>query len=298
MAIGLSMVIVFGTKSLIGLLAPAPAPGPATPRLSPIVSLPPADAGMPRLPQAPDPTRTRGQLRVPAAPRLPADQAAAPPLPRLGPFGLPCDPDLILAPADRQGLHLTLAAPCHLNQRADITLGALRLSARTDHLGRLMLTLPSLAGPATRIAFADDTGVDLPAPTGPDALHLRAGLIAPADAGVQLHVHEGDTASGAVDHLRPGKATGTGRIHSMDLPGTGIAQLYATRATAPTARLSIEMEITPANCGRDVTAMIALPGTGDTLTAHPLNLTVPDCGAVGEFLVLKNLSPDWTLAAR
>ena len=63
----------------------------------------------------------------------------------------------------------------------------------------------------------------------------------------------------------------------------------ATRAGDVTLR--VEAEVSETNCGRELEAQTI--ATGDTgLTVQDLVLAMPDCEAIGEFLVLKNLFND------
>ena len=62
--------------------------------------------------------------------------------------------------------------------------------------------------------------------------------------------------------------------------------------------LSVEAEVTAENCGRDVAAQSIQIDPASTLIAIDLTMTMPKCDAVGEFLVLKNMFKDLTLAAK
>jgi hypothetical protein len=60
--------------------------------------------------------------------------------------------------------------------------------------------------------------------------------------------------------------------------------------------LSVEAEITDANCGRAIAAQSIRIDPLSEPTAIDLNM--PECSAVGEFLVLKNMFKDLTLASK
>jgi hypothetical protein len=62
--------------------------------------------------------------------------------------------------------------------------------------------------------------------------------------------------------------------------------------------LTVEAEVTAENCGRDVAAQSIQIDRSSTPTAIDLTMTMPECDAVGEFLVLKNMFKDLTLAAK
>jgi hypothetical protein len=60
--------------------------------------------------------------------------------------------------------------------------------------------------------------------------------------------------------------------------------------------VSVEAEITEANCGRDVAAQTFHVHAGEIQT-RDLSMTIPACDAVGDFLVLNNLIEDLKIAA-
>jgi hypothetical protein len=62
--------------------------------------------------------------------------------------------------------------------------------------------------------------------------------------------------------------------------------------------LSVETEVTAENCGRDVSAQSLELRNGDTLRTRDMVLSVPNCSAIGDFLVLNNLVEDLKIAAR
>ena len=62
--------------------------------------------------------------------------------------------------------------------------------------------------------------------------------------------------------------------------------------------LSVEAEVTAENCERDVAAQSIQIDPASTPIAIDLTMTMPKCDAVGEFLVLKNMFKDLTLAAK
>ena len=81
-----------------------------------------------------------------------------------------------------------------------------------------------------------------------------------------------------------------------------MAEVYTfptSRASdAGTVALTVESEVTDANCGRDIAAQSIAPrGAGKPPRTRDLVLSVPDCGAKGDFLVLNNLLDDLKIAA-
>jgi len=62
--------------------------------------------------------------------------------------------------------------------------------------------------------------------------------------------------------------------------------------------LTVEVEVTQENCGREIAAQSIQLNAGLEPSAIDLTMTLPDCNAIGEFLVLKNMFEDLTLAAK
>ena len=55
--------------------------------------------------------------------------------------------------------------------------------------------------------------------------------------------------------------------------------------------------MTASNCGREIEAQSLEIGPDGTLKTRNLTLSVPDCDAVGSFLVLNNLVSDLKVAS-
>ncbi len=61
--------------------------------------------------------------------------------------------------------------------------------------------------------------------------------------------------------------------------------------------LSVEIEVTAANCGKDIEAQSLQTMPNSAPEVHSLDLAMPDCDAIGDFLVLKNLLNDLKVAS-
>jgi hypothetical protein len=63
--------------------------------------------------------------------------------------------------------------------------------------------------------------------------------------------------------------------------------------------ISVEAEITQTNCGRQIDAQtlsLGHGGDGRSLSTRDLTLSMPDCDAEGDFLVLNNLLENLKIA--
>jgi len=60
--------------------------------------------------------------------------------------------------------------------------------------------------------------------------------------------------------------------------------------------MTVEAEVTASNCGLEIEAQSLEISAGGRLKTQNLTLSVPDCDAVGSFLVLNNLVGDLKVA--
>jgi len=209
-------------------------------------------------------------------------------------------------------VELAVSAPCRINERFTVHHNGMMFNAVTDSAGQSMLEVPALSESAVFIAsFADGEGALATANVdtlklydrfvvqwsgGADSLHMHA-LEYGADFGDAGHIW----AASAQDKARSVAGEG-GFLTRLGTPSTDqglMAEVYtfptgtATRAGDVTLR--VEAEVSDANCGRDIEAQTI--ATGDAgLTVQDIVLAMPDCDAVGEFLVLKNLFNDLKIA--
>jgi hypothetical protein len=63
-------------------------------------------------------------------------------------------------------------------------------------------------------------------------------------------------------------------------------------------QLEIEAEVTDATCGREISAQSLQVTEAGAPRVQELQLTMPDCDAIGDFLVLKNVLEDLKVAAK
>ncbi|TCP61064.1 hypothetical protein EV663_10610 [Rhodovulum bhavnagarense] len=334
LAIGISMAIVIGSHHAINLFEPAPriarmSVAPEHPASLPATVAQPASAeGVSAAPHPVRPVATLSDDRSSVLPepppeaRDPADftqrsvggMARWRPEPGLdlpvlhvagdhyGPFGLPCGPHLSAVTIANGDLNLSVAAPCRLHSRLNVKFGPVEFTAMTDHVGAWSATLPPLSEGGLTIAFEDGAVLTHHVVARADDMQSVAALVSPADAGMRLVLHDPGTDEGGASHLEAGTPpVGLGRFYLLGAPelaGGRVTQVYAAPVGAPPARLSVEVEVTPANCGRDVAGFAALAAPDGTLRPHPISFAVPGCDALGEYLVLKNLAPSRTLALR
>lgn len=229
------------------------------------------------------------------------------PAPRFG-----CELSFSAQPGAAAMVKLTLDAPCMANERFTIHHNGMMFAQTTDDEGRAEISVPALNTSAVFIAtFARGDSAVATAEvstleyydravvqwSGPEGLHVHA-LEYGADYGENGHVWAGaarDMASAA-----KGEGGFITRLGDPGLLNPQMAEVYTfptgTALQEGDVRLSLEAEVTQANCGKDIEAQtLQKSGTG-RMQARELLLAMPECEAVGDFLVLKNLFDDLNIA--
>lgn len=233
--------------------------------------------------------------------------------PRRNEFGLTCGPVLSAAPGDVATVALTLTAPCRGQERIAVRHGELVFSGRLDTFGIFKANIPALVPNANfTITFPDgetaSADVDVPA-----AAELRRVALAfEGNAGLQIHALEFGADYGEEGHVWAGrprdvataaKADG-GFLMSLGDPGLEkpqLAEVYTFPQDAAgregAVRLSVEAEVTAFNCDREIAGQTLERGADGTISVVSMTVAIPDCTAVGEYLVLKNLLRDMKIAS-
>ena len=225
-------------------------------------------------------------------------------------------PEMVIPYADEAAITLAVSvvAPCQPNAAVTIHHQGMIFSQLTDETGRVDVVVPALAQEAFFIAaFAGGEGAVASTAVPDLANYDRAALQWQGIDAVQLHAlefgadydsegHVWAATSRDLDFAAPPKAGFLTTLGDDRVINALMAEVY----TFPTGKynqdgtvaLSVEAEVTAANCGRDISAQSIQLDSLQEPTAIDLTMTMPDCGAIGEFLVLKNMFKDLTLAAK
>jgi hypothetical protein len=286
------------------------------PSADPVLVDPPATVPEASLPQDPGPARLPGLS--PLAARRPAAEAEdlaarLDLLSRLSPFGLPCEAALSVEPAYGAMIALSLSAPCQATMPVTVTQGGLRFTTMTDRTGALRLTLPALSPEATVTLRFDDGSMQHAKVDVPEAADFaRVALQWQGETGLSLHAFEFGAERGGPGHVHAGAAHSSQRaalgagfmtaLGAPQVPGAWLAEIYSFPIRGARREgfvdIVVEAEITAATCGREVRAETLQPAHDGPDATVGLTLTVPDCAAVGDFLMLKNLLRTMKVAAR
>ncbi len=293
-----------GIKAPVSDVEQPQAPGVELSKVTP-TSAAPARTQMTELSRLPAPPLSEVALQEQADADHPQVQAQPQPA---------CVYEMTATPEAAAMVRLSLSAPCMPNERFTLHHNGMMLSEATDGRGGRSFVVPALAETSVFIAaFANGEGAVATAEVGSLSLYERAVVQWQGAGGLQLHALEFGAEYGGEGHVWAGfardltvAASGEGgfitRHGDNTLDDALVAEVYTfptgvTQQEGPVA-LSVEAEITPANCGRDLEAQSIQKTANGRLRTHVLTLAMPECKAVGDFLVLKNLLNDLKVASR
>ena len=246
----------------------------------------------------------QAQAADPAAPEDEADAEVA----------NDCPVSLTAEPAAAAMVTLTLDAPCYADDRVAFHHEGMVFSELTDAVGALTLSVPALAEYAIFVAvFQDGEGASAEAEVSSLAFYDRSVVQWQGETGLELHALEYGASyddSGHVWAETPRDVSVAARgeggfltvLGNADLPQARLAQVYSfplgIARQAGTIDLSVEAQVTEANCGHEISAQVIHVSEGAFGSFHDLNVTMPACDATGDYLLLKNLLDDLKIAAK
>lgn len=223
-----------------------------------------------------------------------------------------CKAEMRAMPIAGALVELDLQAACWPNERVVIHHNGMMFAEATDAEGKLKITAPAMSEAAVFIAsFAGGEGAV--ATTKVDTLKEfdRAVVQMQGGSGVGLHALEFGASygqSGHISALKPGDladgATGYGgfliSLGDPKLDNPLVAEVYsypsAISRSAGDIELNVDIEITEANCGKDLEAQTMQLSQGGEIKVRDLDMTMPDCDAVGDFIMLKKMLNDLKVA--
>lgn len=221
-----------------------------------------------------------------------------------------CDSILTAVLGAAAMVDLTLTAPCAPDAAVVIHHQGMMFTLVTDSTGKVQVTVPALAEVSVFVAALQDGSGAAASIMVPELANFdRAVLQWQGAGGMELHALEFGASYADDGHVWAGAArdatTAAGgfmtRLGVNAAENGLIAEIYTFPSGAAshdgTVDLSVEAEVTAANCGRDIAAQSIQIMPGWEPTVMDLTMTMPDCAAVGEYLVLNNMLQDLTLAA-
>ncbi len=224
-----------------------------------------------------------------------------------------CAPEMTAEQRSFGLVDLDIAAGCYPNARLTVHHQGMIFTAATDRDGALHLSVPALTEDALFIA-AFDSGVGAVASIDmPEVATLDRAVLqwqGAADVGIHAYENGADFASeGHVWREAPRDpsvaASGRGflvRLGDPNVTEPMLVEVYTfpseLAVSGGEVELDVEAAITMQNCGRDVAAQSIQIGPDHDAEAVDLELRMPDCDAAGDYLLLKNMFEDLTLAAK
>lgn len=271
-------------------LAASAQPDTITP--APTVTAPAAAARQPTAP-VPVPVSLTTDKTPSAAPKpaAPADQADA------------CKATLDVVPGANGMLDLTLLSPCKPGSRVVLRHGGLAVTGKTSSGGALFTALPALDSAGEVLAMFPDGTIARGAAAVDLSGMRRFAIQWIADDRFALNAYKGGAGYGTPGHIHAGAAgnpdSATGWLMplgdaTVDLPM--LAEVYTWPARAADIAIDLEAQVTETTCERELLGE-TLESRSGKVEHSDITLAMPDCTALGDFLVLNNLTTGMTTAA-
>lgn len=228
--------------------------------------------------------------------------------------GFSCDIKMMANVQAAAMVEVSLNAPCMAHERFTLHHNGMMISEVLDDDGRSLIKVPALSADAVFMAsFVNGKAAMTSATVNTLEYYDRAVIQWQGESGLHLHAFEFGADYDDAGHIWAktkgdlkqavhGQGGVMTRLGADNLPAAFVAEVY----TFPTGvaqqsgnvALTVEAEITQANCGRDITAQsLEVTGAGP-LSVRDLKLAVPACDAIGDFLVLKNMVNDLKIAQK
>ena len=225
--------------------------------------------------------------------------------------GAACDP-VMTAQQDAAAMVQLALTSCQPGARVTLHHNGMMVSYATDADGALSVQLPALSESAVFIAaFKDGTGAVATAQVPSLRDYERVVLQWQGDSGFQLHAREFGADYGSQGHVW-GESKGSlgqtlagqggmmTRHGDFGLAASLRAEVYTFPAKSAArngdVEITVEAELTDANCAREVSAQAIQFQDGGALSVQELVMDLPECDGQGGFLLLKNLIQDLKIA--
>lgn len=211
-------------------------------------------------------------------------------------------------------VQLSLDASCRGGERVSIHHSNMQFTEVLDAAGQLSLTIPALETQAEfAVEFVNGYRTSTSLVVESLAFYDRTVIRWTGESGVELHAREFGASYGDEGHVWRGQSRdmtalvgGSGgfltTLGDANLSAASFAEIYTfpsmTASKSGRINLSVEAEITDANCGREITVVADMIKSGEMHSSREMQMEIPACDAVGQFLVLKNLVEDLTIAQK
>ena len=224
-----------------------------------------------------------------------------------------CDVSLSAAVRAPAMVDLSLSAPCFAKEDVVVSHAEMRFSATTAADGTLNVSVPALMADAVfEVVFESGPSETVRLRVESVMLYDRVVVQWQGAQGLQIHAREygadyGDAGHVWIQNPRNVRAAGLDsggfltRHGEPEAPDRLLAEVYtfpsALSDTKSSVQLTLEAEVTEANCGTEIAGQTMEILGGKLMQTQRVSLKVPDCDAVGEYLVLNNLLQGLTVAS-
>ena len=211
-------------------------------------------------------------------------------------------------------VELTMQADCMPNERVTVHHNGMIFTETTSGAGAVNLRVPALAQDAVFIlAFTSGEGAVAQTKVEELADYDRSVLQWKGNTGFEIHAREFGADYGSEGHIWDGSpgmiadavsgASGVLTSHGdLESAEPLLAEVYSFPkgyvGNGGIISLSVEAEVTAANCGLEIEAQSLEVQPDGTIKTQNLILPVPECDAEGSFLVLNNLLQDLKVAGK
>jgi len=228
--------------------------------------------------------------------------------------GFSCDIEMTANVQAAAMVEVLLNAPCMANERFTLHHNGMMISEVTNDDGQIRINVPALSTAAVFMAsFVNGKAAMVSATVDTLEYYDRAVVQWQGESGLQLHAfefgadydgagHIWANTKGDLEQAVNGKSGVMSRLGADHLRAAYMAEVYTFPSglaqQSGDVALNVEAEVTQANCGRDISAQsLEVSGAGP-LRVRDLELAMPGCNAIGDFLVLKNMLNDMKIARR
>ncbi|WP_298499139.1 hypothetical protein [uncultured Maritimibacter sp.] len=202
---------------------------------------------------------------------------------------------------------LGFTAPCDPGATVEFVHAGLRFTEVLDDMGAVTISVPAFASPAVIEATFKGESHTTTTTSLPDlAQYDRVALVWQGGTGLQLHALENGAGYGDAGHVwaeapKSPEVAVNGEGGFLTLLGSASGGYAADVYTYPVSlmaapAISIETQVSEDTCGTKISGHYLRSGAADGLTDVEVGMAVPDCDAIGEYLVLKNLPQELTIA--
>ena len=279
--------------------------GPASPNDQPLTSEPASPSHDAALTPALD---TWEKLAPMSAQVVPANLTLQPAL--VEPQLVACAVQMTAETLPMAFVALTVDAPCNANAMVTFHHQGMKFSEMTDADGHVSALVPALSETAMFMSAFEAGETAIATTHVPEiAAFERIVMQWSGTRAAQLHALEFGAAYGAKGHLWNASAS---EMDFLSQPQSGffvslgdetgaMAEIYSypiTSGTTGKVAISVELEVTARNCGQAISVQGIQWRPSSGRTSSDLEMTLPDCDAVGSYLVLKNMFKDLTVSAK